>query len=188
MSQDASAERPLSVIAIVASPHGGGSTAGAAQAMISACREAGADVNVLDLNEADCRAAVDAVDAADAIIFASPTYRASHTALLGRFLEGLERGAAWETRSPLKGKATAILMTGAASEHFLATEKLRLILSSFFASQVLSPSLFLTGGAFSDKQPTDETRELLERHALALVDLATAVRASRHLTTLEPLV
>lgn len=188
MNQNTSPRRQLSVIAIVASPHGGGSTAGAAQAMVSACREAGAAVNVFDLNEADSRVAADAVDAADAIIFASPTYRASHTALLGGFFEKLERGAAWETKSPLKGKATAILMTGAASEHFLATEKLRMILSSFFASQVLSPSLFLTGDAFSDKQPTDETRKLLEAHALALVDLATAVRASRHLATLEPLV
>jgi FMN reductase len=180
--------QPLNIIAVIASPHGGGSTASAAQTMVAACREAGARTNVIDLNEADSPAAVAAVEAADAVIFASPTYRASHTSLLGGFLEHLERGSAWESSAPLKGKATAVLMTGAAPEHFLATEKLRLILSSFFAAQVLSPSLFLTTQAFNDKQPTAATRDLLETHGRALVDLTAAVRSSKHLANLEPLV
>lgn len=188
MSTDAPSDRPLRIIAIVASPHGGGSTAAAAQVMVGACRGAGADTNVISLVESDSPAVVEAVDAADAVIFASPTYRASHTSLLGGFLERLERGSAWESGAPLRGKATAVLMTGAAPEHFLATEKLRLILSSFFATQVLSPSLFLAAGAFNDKRPTDNTRELLEAHGRALVDLTAAVRTSKNLSTLEPLV
>ena len=185
---DATSSRPLNIIAIVASPHGGGSTASAAQTLVGACREAGATTTVISLGEADSPAAIAAVDAADAVIFASPTYRASHTALLSGFLERLERGSTWETSAPLKGKATAVLMTGAAPEHFLATEKLRLILSSFFATQVLSPSLFLSTEAFNDKQPTAKTRELLEAHGRALVDLTTAVRGSTHLAGLEPLI
>lgn len=187
-SEQTEGERPLTIVAIVASPHGGGSTASAAQALVGACRDAGAKTSVISLSDADSPTAVEAVEAADGVIFASPTYRASHTALLGGFLERLERGSAWETSAPLKGKATAVLMTGAAPEHFLATEKLRLILSSFFATQVLSPSLFLTTEAFNDKQPTAATRELLEAHGRALVDLTAAVRASKHLTSLEPLV
>lgn len=181
-------DRPLRIIAIVASPHGGGSTAGAVQVMLGACRDAGADTDLVDLAEADTPAAVQAVEAADGVVFASPTYRASHTSLLGGFLERLERGSASESSAPLRGKATAVLMTGAAPEHFFATEKLRLILSSFFATQVLSPSLFLAAGAFEDKRPTATTRDLLEAHGRALVDLTAAVRSSKHLSTLEPLV
>jgi FMN reductase len=189
MSIDPSTREPLTVLGIVASPRSGGSTLSAVRAVLDGAQEAGAGVQLVDLAATPVDEVVRAVESADAVVFGSPTYRASHTSLLAGFLEKVEHGAAWETSAPLKGKATAIVMTGAASEHFLAPERLRATLASFFATQVLSPSLYLQPSAFrEDRSLTASTRDLVELHGRALVDLARACRASKYIGELTPLV
>ncbi|MFI9626601.1 NADPH-dependent FMN reductase [Streptomyces sp. NPDC052042] len=186
------ADGVLKVAAVLASPHGSGSTAAAVNAVVEGCRDAGAVCTLVDLRDGAAdgfAAAVNAVEEADAVVFASPTYRATHTSLLASFLEHIERGAKFETRAPLQGKATAVVMTGAAAEHFLATERLRATLASFYAVQVLSPSLFLPQTAFGpDKSLTAEAAEAGVLHGRALIDLAAACRASKNIALLKPLV
>jgi FMN reductase len=179
----------MSVLGVVASPHGGGSTLNAVCAVLDGASEGGSMTEVVDLVSSDLAVVVAKIDAADAVVFGSPVYRSSHTALLEQLLEHVQRGAANETSAPLHGKATCIVMTGATSAHFLGTEHLRSILASFFASQVLSPALYLDRGAFDEHNHLDEqSHELALLHGRALVELAQAVRTGKALGQLEPLV
>ena len=192
MAEAAPASRTdhLTVVGIVASPHGGGSTAAAVQAFLDGCAAAGAETRLFDLSQVGNRDAVlRVVERSAGVVFGSPTYRATHTSLLGDFLEQIERGGSSESSAPLRGKVTAVVMTAAAPEHFLATERLHFILSSFFAAQVLSPSLFFARSAFgADGALTEEADERARLHGHALVDLAVACRASKHIGALTPLV
>jgi FMN reductase len=85
---------------------------------------AGARTTSLDLPTEDLDTVVDRIDEAGGVVFASPVYRAAHTALLASLLERIPRGAVGETRAPLAGKAALVLLTGASHHHFLATERL----------------------------------------------------------------
>lgn len=189
MPIDNPSAEPLTVLGIVASPYGGGSTLAAVRAVLDGARQADAEATLLDLAATALDEAVAAIDAADAVVFGSPTYRASHTSLLASLLEKVERGASTESSAPLRGKATAIVMTGAAGEHFLAPERLRATLASFFATQVLSPSLYLQPSAFDeDRTLNASARETAALEGRALVDLALACRGSKNLAQLAPLV
>src|SRR5664279_4131056 len=75
------------VLSVVGSPHGSGSTATATQAVLAGAVAAGARTESLDLSSEDLDAVVDRVDKADGVAFASPVYRAAHTALLASLLE-----------------------------------------------------------------------------------------------------
>ena len=63
-------------------------------------------------------------------------------------------------------------------------------MGGFFGAQLLSPGLYFPAAAFTDDATglRDEPRELAELHGRALVELATAVRASKVLRTLRPLI
>jgi FMN reductase len=181
---------PVAVVGLLASPHGGGSTATALQALLDGCAEAGAETTLFDLGRVAKRDSVlRALERSAAVVFASPTYRATHTSLLGSFLEQVERGGPSESSAPLRGKVTAVVMTAAAPEHFLATERLHYILSAFFAAQVLSPCLSFARSAFgAEGALTEDAHELARLHGRALVDLAVACRASKNISALAPLV
>jgi len=179
----------IHIVAVVGSPHGSGSTAAAVQAVLAGVTAAGAGIKSLDLRSDDLDAVVDRIDEADGVVLASPVYRAAHTALLASLLERIPRGAAGETRAPLAGKAAMVLLTGASHHHFLATERLRAPLASFFAVQTLSPGLYFTPASYTpDKVLNDESRALAELHGRALVELATAVRGGSALSRLTPLI
>lgn len=179
----------LHVLAVTASPHGSGSTSKALAGLLAGVRDEDAEASFLELAAESTDAVVAAIEAADAVVFGSPVYRASHTALLAGLLEQVGRGADYEKSAPLKGKAVAIVLTGASHHHFLATEKLRSTLTSFFAAQTLSPGLYLTPSDFTpSKELTDSARDLAHLHGRALVELAAAVRAGDALGQLSPLV
>lgn len=179
----------LHILAIAASPHGPGSTTHALEGVLAGARDAGAEVQSLDAATESTDTMIAAIEEADAVVFGSPVYRASHSALLAGLLEHVERGAKYENSAPLKGKAVAIVLTGASHHHFLATEKLRSTLASFFAAQTLSPALYLTPQDFTEaKELTETSRDLAHIHGRALVELATAVRAGEALRQLSPLV
>jgi len=102
-------------------------------------------------------------------------------------LESTQRGKYGEASAPLRGKATAIVMTGASAHHYLAPDGLRSVLATFFAVQVLSPALYLDGGSFTPgKTLTDDAAALAATHGAALVEFAAAVQSSKVLSTMEP--
>lgn len=179
----------IHVLAVAASPNGSGSTGKALTGVLAGARDEDAEVRLIQLAAESTDSVIAAIEAADAVVFGSPVYRASHTALLADLLEQIGRSFDNEHSTPLNAKAVAIVLTGASHHHFLATEKLRSTLASFFAAQTLSPGLYLTPADFTqDKELNDFARDLARLHGRALVELAAAVRAGDALGMLRPLV
>jgi FMN reductase len=178
------------VVAVVGSPHAGGRTRVAVDAVLRGAAEQGCDTRVLELAETGTEDAVAAMGDADAVVFGSPTYRADIAAQLKALLDATPRGMAYESGDPLRGTTCATVLTGASDHHFLAVEKVRGILGGFFGAQLLSPGLYLPSAAYTDdgRALRDDLQELAELHGRALVELATAVRSSRFLRELRPLI
>jgi FMN reductase len=178
------------VVAVVGSPNAGGRTRVAVDAVLRGAAAEDADTRVLELAETEAEDALAALGEADAAVFGSPTYRADITGRLKAFLDATPRGMAYESGDPLRGKVCAAVLTGASDHHFLAVEKVRGILGGFFAAQLLSPGLYLPTAAFGDggKVLTDEWQRVAELHGRALVELAAAVRSSKWLRDLRPLI
>jgi FMN reductase len=178
------------VVAVVGSPHAGGRTRVAVDAVLRGAAEEGSDTRVLELADTDAKDAVAAMDEADAVVFGSPTYRADIAAQLKALLDATPRGMAYESGDPLRGTTCATVLTGASDHHFLAVEKVRGILGGFFGAQLLSPGLYLPSAAYTDdgRALRADLQELAELHGRALVELAGAVRSSRFLRELRPLI
>jgi len=179
----------MRVLAIVASPTGGGKSVAAAEAVLVGARAAGAETELVELAGVDSSDEVQAsLDRAEGVVFAAPVYRARAAFPLKVFLDGLPRGMWGDTSAPLQGKACALVLTGATWHHFLAVDELRGVLATFFAAQVLSPGLYLPGEAFTEGQELSQRwSELAAAHGAALNDLARAVRESKALRGLRPL-
>jgi FMN reductase len=178
------------VVAVIGSPKAGGRTRVAVDALLHGAVQEGAQVRVLELADTDPQDAVAAMGEADAVVLGSPTYRADITAQLKALLDATPRGASYENGDPLRGTTCATVLTGASDHHFLAVEKVRGILGGFFGAQLLSPGLYFPSAAFTDDATAlrDEQRQLAELHGRALVELATAVRSSKVLRELRPLI
>ena len=177
------------VLGVVASPRAGGRTATAVAGVLAGAAASGARTAVVELSELDTADVVQRIDDADAVVFGSPVYRATYSAQLKSLLERVERGKHGETTAPLRGKAAAIVMTGASGHHFLATEGLHAVLTTFFAVQTLAPALYLETSAYTPESGlTPQAAELGRSHGSALTELAAAVRGSEALRRLEPLV
>jgi FMN reductase len=179
------------VVAVIGSPKAGGRTRVAVDAVLHGAVQEGARTRVVELADTAVPDAITALDEADAAVFASPTYRADITAQLKALLDATPRGmAAYEAGDPLRATACATVLTGASDHHFLAVDRVRAILSGFFAVPLLSPGLYLPSAAYAEGGAAlrDEPRQLAELHGRALVELATAVGSSRWLRTLRPLV
>jgi FMN reductase len=158
------------VLGVVAGPEPGGRTATAVAGVL-----AGAD------------AVIAAFGDADAVVFGSPVYRATYSALLKDLLERTERGKWGESTAPLQGTVAATVLTGASGHHYLALGDLRNVLAGFFAVQVLSPGLYLDHGGYVDRTTlTEQSAELAASHGAALADLAAAVRGSAALQAITP--
>lgn len=175
------------VLGVVAGPEPGGRTATAVAGVLAGAEKAGATTSIIELSEAGVEAVIDAFGDADAVVFGSPIYRATYSALLKDLLERTERGKWGESTAPLQGKAAATVLTGASGHHYLALGDLRNVLAGFFAVQVLSPVLYLDHGGYVDRTTlTDQSAELAAAHGAALVDLAAAVRGSGALQAITP--
>ena len=174
------------ILGLVGSPNAGGRSSTALTAFLEA---AGAPTTVIELGAGpDPEEIQQAIGAADGIVVATPTYRARSSGLVKALLENTQRGAAGERRAPLRGKATAILHTGNAAEHFLAVDDLRSVLAGFFAAQVLAPGLFLHGAHFTDDGSlTADARDLVAAHGRAFGEFTAAVRGCPAVVGLAPL-
>ena len=177
-----------SVVGVVGSPTVGGRTSTAVDALLAGVAGDGWRAQTIELSRVPVGQAVAAVAAADAVVIGSPVYRASYSALLKSFFENVERGAPGEGSAPLRAKAVAIVMSGRTGHHFLALDGLRNLLASFFAAHVLSPGLYLDDSCYSDSGALHAAQaELAGQHGAALAALSSAVRGSRALSTLRPL-
>jgi FMN reductase len=173
----------VQIVAVIGSPHAGGRTRVAVDAVLQGAAQEGGQTRVVELADTAIPDAVAALGEADAVVFGSPTYRADITAQLKGLLDATPRGMAYESGDPLRGKVCATVLTGASDHHFLAVEKVRGILGGFFGTQLLSPGLYLPSAAFTEGGGAlrDEQQQLAELHGRALVELATAVGSSRWL-------
>ncbi len=178
----------MRILALVGSPNEGGRTLTAVRGMLVGAEEAGASSTVLELaGNPELADVQDAMEGADGIIFASPTYRARASASLKQVLEVTQRGLYGEDRAPLQGKAAAVVQTGASPHHFLGLDDLRSVLAGFFAAQVLAPGLYLEQADYADRETLgDDAAAIAAAHGRALVALAEAVRSSEYLTALQP--
>jgi FMN reductase len=178
------------VVGVVGSPNAGGRTRVAVDAVLAGAVAEGADARVHELADTAVSDVVAAMGEADAVVFGSPTYRADIAAQLKGLLDQTPRGAAYESGDPLRGKVCATVLTGASDHHFLAVEKIRGILGGFFGVQVLSPGLYFPSTAFTEDRTglVDEMRQLAELHGRALVEMTAAVRSSKWLRDLRPLI
>jgi FMN reductase len=177
------------VLGVVGGPEPGGRTSAAVAGVLAGAAGVGADTALLELSQVEHAEVVTAMQAADAVVFGSPVYRATYSALLKTLLEGTERGMWGESTAPLRATAAAIVLTGASPHHFLAGNDLRNVLAGFFAVQVLAPGLYLDHAGYVDRGTlTDSSAALVAAHGAALVDLASAIGASSALSGLTPLV
>ena len=177
----------VNVVGVVAGPAPGGRTATAVAGVLEGAAKAGASTSLLELSEAGVDAVIAAVDAADAVVFGSPVFRATYSALLKDLLERTERGKWGEKTAPLQGKVAATVITGASGHHFHAVSDLRDVLAGFFAVQVLAPGLYFDHGNYVDRSTLNEdSAALAAAHGAALADLAAAVKNSDALRTITP--
>ncbi len=179
--------RTLTIVGIAGGPDAGGRTATAIAGVLAGAADAGASTSLIELSPTAVPDVIAAIEAADAVVFGSPVYRATYSALLKDLLERTERGKWGESTAPLQGKVAATVITGASGHHFLATGDLRNVLAGFFAVQVLSPGLYLDHAGYVDRSTlTPESAELAAGHGAALAALTAAVRSSTSLSALTP--
>jgi len=178
---------PVSILGVVGGPEAGGRTATAVAGLLAGAAKAGGTTSLLELSEATPAEVAAALDAADGVVFGSPVYRATYSALLKSTLEATERGRWGERTAPLQGKVAATVLTGASAHHFLAVADLRDVLAGFFAVQVLSPGLYLENSGYVDRTTlTEDSAALAAAHGAALADLTAAVRGSAALQAITP--
>lgn len=175
------------ILGLAGGPEAGGRTSTAVAGILAGAADGGATTELLELSQTALPDALAAVQAVDAVVFGSPVYRATYSALLKGFLEGMQRGKGAETSAPMQGKAAAVVLTGASGHHFLALNDLRNVLAGFFAVQVLAPGLYLDHGGYVDRSTlTPDSATIAAAHGSALRDLTVAVRSSPAIADLRP--
>jgi FMN reductase len=123
-----------------------------------------ADGRALEGYADDTARVVGAVEAADAVLLASPVYRASFTGALKNLLD-------LTPLSALRGKPVGIVAMGATSHHYLGVDwQLRAVLA-WFGALVVPTSVYLESGHFQDGRLADAGA------AAALTDLVRALVA-----------
>jgi FMN reductase len=175
------------VVLLDGSPVGGGRTHGVLEALARATEAASATTEIRRLASETIPEVLAAIEGASAVVFGSPVYRASYASPVKLLLDNLPRGMWGETGAPLKGRAVAIVLTGASLHHFLALDALRNVLAGFFAAHVVPPGLYVPPDGFTgDRRLTPTYEALATMQGLALVELAEALRQSTTLKELVP--
>jgi FMN reductase len=190
-------ERPLHVLGVVASLSGSSRSRALVEVVLEAASGSPAVTTEIvtfadrDLQPADGTRAEDyggdmgellaAIDAADAVVFGMPVYRASHPGSLKNLLDAVPRGQYDGDAQALRAKPVAIAATGATDHHFLALNDL--------AAYVIPPGLYASHARFTDGRLTGErVRAAAIRTGRALVELRRALDVSPALSAVEPLV
>jgi FMN reductase len=143
----------------------------------------GATVDVLDLanfrldfvdgrpaaeHDDDSQRLIDAVVPADAVILATPVYRASYTGALKNALD-------WLPIESMRDKPVGIVAMGTSPYHYLAVDShLRSVLA-WFGALVAPTSVYLAAADFSEGELSDNAAHAMDELFSTCIALATAV-------------
>jgi FMN reductase len=115
----------------------------------------------------DTPALLAAVAAADPVIFATPTYRASMTAALKNLFDQLPVPA-------LAGKTVGLVTMGGSPHHYLGADRHLRDVLAFFGALVLPVGVYLTPDQFPDGEPSDRVAAELDELIASAFALARA--------------
>ena len=150
-----------------------------------ALRELDAETRLIDLSELrlsfaygrdprelddDTPAVIEAIEEADALLFATPIYRGSMTAALKNVFDLLPVPA-------LEGKVVALASMGGSDHHFLGADRHLRDVLGFFGALVTPVSVYLTAADFDDGEPGERAAGALDELIAGAVSLATVTHA-----------
>jgi len=129
-----------------------------------------ADGRPLEQLSDDTPRLVSAVSGADAVVLATPVYRATLTGALKNALDLLPIEA-------LQAKPVGVVAMGATAHHFLGAESHMRDILAWFGAWQLPTSVYLSSADFADGRLTDGAARRLDDLVEALVGLSTAAKA-----------
>ncbi len=125
-----------------------------------------ADGRPIEKHDPTIGAAVRTVIAADAVVFASPVYRATYAGVLKNFLDILPIEA-------LRDKPVGLTVLGATQHHYLGVDTTLRAVLAWFGALALPTSVYLAGSDFDERKlPTENARAELEALGASVVTLA----------------
>jgi FMN reductase len=116
----------------------------------------------------DTGAVVEAVERADVVVFATPTYRGSMTGALKNVFDLLPVPA-------LQAKVVALVAMGASDHHFLGADRHMRDVLTFFGALTMPVSVYITGADFADGVPGERAAQALDELVQGALVLAAAV-------------
>jgi len=175
------------IVAVLGSVTPPGRLSGAISQAVARAATAGHDIALFDLAElrigfvgrpeddpanADAARMVWAVTGAEAVLFATPVYRATFTGALKNLLDLLPAEA-------LMAKPVGIVAMGATPHHFLGVDHHLRDVLAWFGALVAPVSVYLTNAEFADGQLSETAATSLDDliATLSLLASATAGRA-----------
>jgi FMN reductase len=133
-----------------------------------------ADARPLADRADDSAAVIEAISAANAVVLASPVYRASMTGALKNLLDLVPVEA-------LLGKPVGIVAMGATQHHYLGVDHHLRDVMAWFGALVAPTSVYLTSADFVDGVLSQGPAEALDALLDTLAVLSDALAASRDL-------
>ena len=112
--------------------------------------------------------AVRTIDAADAVVFGSPVYRASIPGVLKNLIDHLSVDS-------LRGKPVGLVVVGARPHHYLGVDRHMRDILAWFGAVPLPTSVYLTHDDFEDGRLRPEAEGVLDALAESLVVFAKHV-------------
>ena len=128
-----------------------------------------ADGRPLDALGDDTASVVTSLASADAVVLATPVYRASMTGALKNLLDQVPVAA-------LQGTPTAIVAMGGSDHHYLGAERHLRDVLAFFGAHVLPTAVYLSGRDFAAGEPSERAERQLDALVTSAVALAVALR------------
>ncbi len=122
-------------------------------------------VGALDRGEDEVEAVIEAIAAADAVVFATPVYRGSMTGALKNLFDAVPVGA-------LERKPVGLVAMGASQHHHLGPDRHLRDVLSFFGALVAPVSVYLTSVDFEDGEPSPAAVARLEELIAGLAAIA----------------
>jgi FMN reductase len=176
-------QRTLRLVAVVGSVTPPGRLHRAVEEAVERARPLVADAELVDLGALrisfadgrephsvgdDTGAVVEAVERADLVVFATPTYRGSMTGALKNVFDLLPVPA-------LQAKVVALVAMGGSDHHFLGADRHLRDVLTFFGALATPVSVYLTGADFVDGAPGKRAAQALDELIGGAVGLAAAV-------------
>jgi FMN reductase len=127
-----------------------------------------ADGTPPDQLDDDTAATIEAIEAAGAVILATPVYRGSLSGSLKNLIDLTPVPA-------LQGKVVGLLAMGASDHHFLGAERHLRDVLAFFGAVVMPVAVYLNGSDFTDGVPSERAESALDQLFTATTEAAAAL-------------